>query len=152
MNAKLTALLLTLAAVLGLADAAPAGAASFPPAASGCGTSGPSRRKQKPTVRLPATWTLRATGKLHGVTTGANQVAAATVSIVQAGGRHIGGTDTGHYTCVAPSSGATSLTISSYGRALVRRHRTLSVTVTYRLTNGAGVMNAVHRSAVINAS
>lgn len=142
--------LAVLAAGAFAALAAPAGATSLPPAGSGCGESGPTHSHTRPTASLTSkTLALRYTGRVR-VRLRGNQTAAATVSMFQAGGRRVGGTPRGGYTCTRPGEGAVSLPLNGYGRALVRRHGQLGVRLTLRLVNGSGVRNTVRLSGVIS--
>jgi hypothetical protein len=138
-----------LTTVAGAALAAPAGAATWPPSASGCGQNGPTMSDARPTAALASTTLrLRYTGAVRVLLRG-NQTAAATVSITQAGGRSVGGTASGRYTCTTPGQGIVSLPLNHYGRTLVRRHGVLRVHLTLRLVNGSGVRNTVSLSGVI---
>jgi hypothetical protein len=78
-----------------------------------------------------------------------NQTAAATVSITQAGGRRVGGTATGTYTCTTPRNSVVSLPLNRYGQTLVRRHGRLKVQLTLHLVNGSGVRNTIVLRGVI---
>lgn len=129
--------------------ATPASAADFPPANSGCGESGPTMSDSKPTVRLTsATFRLRDTGRVRIFLRG-NQTAAMRVKISQVGGKRIGGTGPGSYTCATPNAGVVALPINAYGRKLVRRHGRLAVKLTFWLTNGSGVTHTRVWSGVI---
>src|SRR3954453_22466841 len=104
---KLRLALLT--ACAGAMLVAPAHAASPPPANSGCGDSGPTKSEARPTASLASkTLRLRSTGRVRLLVRG-NQTAAATMSITQAGGRRVGGTDSDQYTCTTPGKGIVSL-------------------------------------------
>lgn len=142
-----------LAATGATALAGPAGAASPPPGfPGGCrdfGSAAPTA--DKPTVSLASsTLTLRNKDRVRvRIVVRGNQATQATVSIAQPGGRLVGGTDRGTYTCTFPDSSVVSLPLNSYGRALVRRHRKLSVRLTWQLVNGSGVRNTVRLSGVV---
>ena len=141
--------LVLLAAGAWVVLAAPAGAATWPPADSGCGQSGPTKTQARPTAVLASkTLRLRTTGAVRVYLRG-NQTAAASVSITQAGGRRVGGTAAGGYTCTTPKEGIVALPMNSYGRALVRRHGQLRVRLTLRLVNGSGVRDTVTLSGTI---
>lgn len=138
-----------LAGVLGAALTAHAAAAQSPPARSGCGDDGPTMSATPPTVRLASsTLRLRSTGHVRVHVRG-TQTAAMTVKIAQAGGRRIGGTRPGTYTCATPHDGIVAVPLSGFGRRLVHRHGRLTVKVTFRLTNGSGVTSTRVQSAVI---
>ncbi|WP_205696541.1 hypothetical protein [Conexibacter sp. SYSU D00693] len=140
-------LLFTLGAAGALA--APAAAGSLPPVHSGCGDAGPTQSDTRPTASLASkTLTLRYTGRARMRLIG-NQTAAVTVAITQAGGRRVGGTSEGGYTCSRPEAGLVALPINEYGRRLVRRHGSLRVRLTLHLVNGSGVRNTVRLSGVI---
>lgn len=129
--------------------AAPAGVASVPPTNSGCGQSGPTHSDARPTAALASKMlTLRYTGQVR-VRVRGDQTAAATVAITQAGGRRVGGTPSGRYTCTTPGESIVSLPLNSYGRALVRRHGQLRVQLTLHLVNGSGMRNTVRLAGVI---
>ncbi len=129
--------------------AAPASAADFPPANSGCGDDGPTMSGSTPTVRLTsATLRLRDTGRARIFLRG-NQTAAMTVKVSQVGGKRVGGTMPGSYTCATPNAGVVSVPINAYGRKLVRRHGRLAVKLTFRLINGSGVTHTRVWSGVI---
>jgi len=137
--------------IVGLAGslASPASAADWPPAASGCGEDGPTKSSEPPTLtRISSTLVLRYTGDARMYVRG-TQTAAMTVSIAQAGGRRVGGTPRGGYTCSDPTYSRLALPLNSYGRKLVRRHGRLRVSVVFRIVNGSGVTNTVRSSGVI---
>ena len=81
----------------------------------------------------------------------ANQTAGAIVRLIQRGGRSVGGTASGKYTCTDASVGAetAAVPLNDYGRRLMRRQGSLRVTLRFRLTNGSGVTNTIQRAAVI---
>ena len=118
---------------------------------AGCGEDGPTRSAAKPTVRLPASLGLRTTGSVRMTATDPSQTAGATVQLVQRGGRRVGGTAPGTYTCTDASATVNRIAIplNAYGLRLVRRTGSLVVVVRLRLVNGSGVTNAIERSAVI---
>jgi hypothetical protein len=138
--------------VLGLAFvlAAPA-SADLPPTNSGCGEAGSTKTDVRPNVTFGQSMTLRYTRRARLVLTNANQTAAATVRVVQAGGRRVGGTPAGGYTCISDDQtrSAVAIPINEYGRRLVKRNGRLRVTVTFRIVNGSGVTNTVRGTAVI---
>jgi hypothetical protein len=126
-----------------------ASAAHFPPANAGCGDNGLTQSQHRPTVTLTsATLRLRYTGHARIFLRG-NQTAAMTVKIAQVGGKRVGGTPAGGYTCAIPEAGTVAVPISAYGRKLVRRHGRLAVKMTFRLINGSGVKHIRVWSAVI---
>lgn len=145
MNLRLALLAAGAAGVVG----PPAEAAQLPPANSGCGEYGPTRSDARPTASLSSrTLTLRYTGRVRMAVRG-NQTAAATVSITQAGGRRVGGTQSATYTCTTPGRSVVALPLNSYGRALVRRHGQLRVRLILHLVNGSGVRSTVRLVGVI---
>lgn len=147
MNARLALCVVAAYALLG----ATAGTASVPPVQAGCGAGGLTRSAASPAVALASgALTLRSTGRAGAIVSG-NQVAAATVSIKQAGGRRVGGTAPGTYTCTAPGESVVALPLNRYGRALIDRDRKLLVQLTWRLVNGSGVRSTVRLSGVIHA-
>ncbi len=87
---------------------------------------------------------LRGVGVMRG-----NQTAAMTVKVSQVGGKRVGGTMPGSYTCATPNAGVVSVPINAYGRKLVRRHGRLAVKLTFRLINGSGVTHTRVWSGVI---
>ena len=116
-------------------------APTWPPASSGCGDDGPTMSSSRPTVRLTSTTLrLRDTGRVRIHLRG-NQTAATTVTIAQVGGKRVGGTRAGGYTCTTPRNGIVALPLNAYGRRLVQRHGRLAVKITFRLINGSGVTN-----------
>ncbi len=123
--------------------------APWPPAIAGCGENGSTSSDIRPTVRLTSA-TLRLTPRggvrirLRG-----NQTAAMFVKIAQIGGKRVGGTDRGVYSCTVPGSFISSQRLSDYGRKLVRRHGRLAVKLTFRIINGSGVTNKRVLSGVI---
>ncbi len=124
-------------------------AANWPPANSGCGENGPTMSSDRPTVELASdALGLRDTGRVR-VSLRGNQTAATAVTIAQIGGRRVGGTASGTYTCITPAAGVVSLPLNDYGRRLVRRHGELKVTLAFRLVNGSGVTNTVRRVGVV---
>lgn len=128
---------------------APAGAASVPPANSGCGQSGPTHSDARPTAALASkTLTLRDTSRVRVLVRG-DQTAAVTVAITQAGGRRVGGTASGRYTCTTPGKSIVSLPLNRYGSALVRRHGELRVRLTLHLVNRSGTRNTIRLAGVI---
>ncbi|MEJ7894376.1 MAG: hypothetical protein WKF94_17235 [Solirubrobacteraceae bacterium] len=116
---------------------------------AGCGENGPTKSEEKPTARLPSTMVLRYTGSVRMRVTGTNQIAGATVRLIQRGGRKVGGTASGTYTCIDPAYKTTGAPLTDYGRRLVRRHGSLQVTVVFHLINGSGVTNTIERKATI---
>lgn len=103
----------------------------------------------RPTVRLTSTTLrLRDTGRVRIYVRG-NQTAAMTVNIGQIGGKRVGGTSAGGYTCTTPSNGIVALPLNAYGRKLVQRHGRLAVKITFRLINGSSVTNKRVLSGVI---
>jgi len=129
--------------------AAHASAARSPPATSGCGDNGPTMSDSRPTVRLTsATLRLRDTGRVR-ISVRGSQTAAMTVKIAQAGGKRVGATAAGGYTCTIPTDSVVATPLNAYGRALVRRHGRLVVKITFRLINGSGVTNTRVLSGVI---
>jgi hypothetical protein len=134
---------------LTVALAANASAAEFPPANSGCGDDGPTMSESRPTVRLTsAALRLRDTGRVRIHLRG-NQTASMTVRIAQVGGRRVGGTNPGGYTCTTPRESIVAAPLNAYGRRLVRRHGRLAVKLAFRLINGSGVTNTRVLSGVI---
>lgn len=125
--------------------------ADLPPTNSGCGDAGSTKSAERPTVTLGQSMTLRSTGRARLVLSNANQTAAATVRIAQAGGRRIGGTPSGGYTCISHDQprNVVAIPIKAYGRRLVKRNGKLRVSVTFRIVNGSGVANTVRGTAVI---
>lgn len=152
MRSSKTILIVAALAALASAPAAHAAtgpAATWPPANSGCGEDGPTSSSDRPTVALTSrALRLGDTGRVRAQVRG-DQTAATTVTITQAGGKRVGGTVAGTYTCATPARAVVSLPINDYGRKLVRRHGRLEVTLTFRLVNGSGVQSTVRRSAVI---
>jgi hypothetical protein len=150
------AVALSLLAAGGAAGAAGAGAvathasaADWPPANSGCGDDGPTKSVAEPTVRLTsATLRLRDSGRVRLSVRG-NQTAAMTVKIAQAGGKRVGGTTAGSYTCTTPENSVVAAPLNTYGRTLVQRHGRLAVKITFRLINGSGVRNTRVLSGVV---
>ena len=139
-------------AVVGLAAsagvAAPTSASHLPTANAGCGDDGPTMSPNRPTVRLTsATVRLRVTRARIFVR--GNQTAGMIVKIAQVGGKTVGGTPHGTYTCATPEAGVVSTSLNGYGRKLVRRHGRLAVKLTFRLINGSGVRHNRVWSAVI---
>lgn len=135
--------------VLAGAVAARATAAALPPVNSGCGDDGPTVSDVTPTLRLTsATLRLRDSGRVRVFVRG-TQTAAMTVKIVQVGGKRVGGTSAGGYTCTTPGSSVVALALGAYGRKLVRRHGRLAVKITFRLVNGSGFRNTRVLSGVI---
>jgi hypothetical protein len=131
------------------AFAAQASAAELPPANSGCGDDGPTMSDMKPTVRLTsATLRLRDSGRVRLYVHG-SQTAAMTVKIAQVGGKRVGGTSAGGYTCTTPRNSVLALPLNAYGRKLVRRHGRLAVKIAFRLINGSSVTNTRVLSGVI---
>lgn len=129
--------------------AAPASAAEWPPANAGCGDDGPTMSDNRPTVRLTsATLRLRDSGRVRIYLRG-NQTAAMTVKIAQVGGKQVGGTARGVYSCTTPRNSVVATPLNAYGRKLVRRHGRLAVKLTFRLINGSGVMHKRVLSGVI---
>ena len=137
--------------VLGVTGALvpPASAAGPPASAQGCGEEGLTETRKRPTVTLTsATMRLRETGRARIFLRG-TQTAAMTVKVSQVGGKRIGGTPSGGYTCATPDAGFVAVPITAYGRRLVRRHGRLAVKLTFRLINGSGVRHTRVWSAVI---
>lgn len=121
----------------------------LPPAHSGCGDDGPTKSDSHPTVRLTsATLRLRDSGRVR-ISMRGNQTAAMTVKIAQVGGKRVGGTAAGSYTCTTPRNSVITPSLNAYGRKLVRRHGRLGVKITFRLINGSGVTNKRVLSGVI---
>jgi hypothetical protein len=132
----------------GCAAVAAHASAQSPPARSGCGD-GSTISDRRPTVRLTSTTLrLRDTGHVRIYLRG-NQTAAMTVKIAQVGGKRVGGTTAGTYTCTTPGNGLVAVPLDAYGRKLVRRDGRLPVTLTFRLINGSGVTNKRVLSGVI---
>lgn len=126
-----------------------ASAADVPPANSGCGDDGPTKTDGQPTVRLTsATLRLRDSGRVR-ISVRGNQTAAMTVKIAQVGGKRVGGTAEGSYTCTTPRNSVVAPALNTYGRKLVQRHGRLAVKITFRLINGSGVTNKRVLSGVI---
>lgn len=124
-------------------------AVDLPPANSGCGDDGPTKSDIQPTVRLTsATLRLRDSGRVR-ISVRGSQTAAMTVKIAQVGGKRVGGTSAGSYTCTTPRNSVIAPSLNAYGRKLVRRHGRLAVKVTFRLINGSGVTNKRLLSGVI---
>ena len=72
-----------------------------------------------------------------------------TVKIAQVGGKRVGGTAAGGYTCTTPRNTVIAPSLNAYGRKLVRRHGRLAVKITFRLINGSGVTTKRVLSGVI---
>lgn len=123
--------------------------APWPPANSGCGDDGPTASDIQPTLRLrSATLRLRDSGRVR-ISVRGNQTAAMFVKIAQVGGKRVGGTAAGSYTCTTPRDSVIAPSLNAYGRKLVRRHGRLAVNITFRLINGSGVTNKRVLSGVI---
>lgn len=140
-------------AVVGLAAsagiAAPTSASHLPTTANaGCGDDGLTASPNRPTVRL-TTATVRMRDTRARIFLVGDQTAAMTVKIAQVGGKTVGGTPHGSYTCATRGPGVVSTSLNAYGRALVRRHGRLAVKLTFRLINGSGVRHTRVWSAVI---
>ena len=123
---------------------------SFPPANAGCGAWGMAMTHTPPTVMVTSL-RLRDTGRVRIGVRG-NQTAATTVNIAQVGGKRVGGTLPGRYTCTRRDVNVIStmsVPLNAYGRKLVRRHGRLVVKVTFRLINGSGVTNRLVLSGVM---
>ncbi|MDP1847603.1 MAG: hypothetical protein Q8K79_07420 [Solirubrobacteraceae bacterium] len=123
--------------------------APYPPAHAGCGEGGLTASQNRPTVRLAsATLRLRDTGNVR-IFVRANQSSATKVKIAQVGGKRVGGTVPGSYTCANPEKILVSAPLNNYGRKLVRRHGRLAVKITFRLINGSGITNKRVLSGVV---
>jgi hypothetical protein len=121
----------------------------LPPANAGCGDDGLTKSDSQPSVRLTSTTLrLRDSGRVR-ISVRGTQTAAMTLTIAQAGGKRVGGTSAGGYTCTTPSNGIVALPLNAYGRKLVQRHGRLVVKITFRLINGSGVTNKRVLSGVI---
>jgi hypothetical protein len=122
---------------------------NLPPANAGCGDDGLTTSDSQPSVRLTsATLRLRETRRVRIFVRG-TQTAAMTVTIAQVGGKRVGGTSAGGYTCTTPSNSIVALPLNAYGRKLVQRRGRLAVKITFRLINGSGVTNKRLLSGVI---
>lgn len=140
-------------AVVGLAAsagiAAPTSASHLPTTANtGCGDNGLTASPNRPTVKLTSA-TIRMRGTRARIFLRGNQTAAMTVKISQVGGKKVGGTMHGGYTCATPEPGVVSTPLNAYGRKLVRRHGRLAVKLTFRMINASGVRHNRVWSAVI---
>lgn len=122
--------------------------APWPPANAGCGENGTTKSDIAPTVRLTSA-TLRLTPRGVRIRLRGSQTAAMFVKIAQVGGKRVGGTTAGSYTCTTPRNSVIAPSLSAYGRKLVRRHGRLAVKITFRLINGSGVTNKRVLSGVI---
>lgn len=123
---------------------------TFPPANAGCGAWGMAMTQTPPTVTVTSL-RLRDTGRVRIGVRG-NQTAATTVKIAQVGGKQVGGTLPGTYTCTRRDVNVIStmsVPLNAYGRKLVRRHGRLPVKLTFRLINGSGVKHKRVVSSVI---
>jgi hypothetical protein len=119
-----------------------------PPANAGCGD-GTAKSDIQPTVKLSSA-TLRTTPQRHvHILMRGTQTAGMFVKISQVGGKRVGGTEPGSYTCASPGTFTISIPLSDYGRKIVRRHGRLAVKLTFRLINGSGVTNKRVLSGVI---
>ena len=122
---------------------------AFPPAGSGCGDDGLTQSASRPTLTLTsATLPLRDTGRVRIYIRG-TQTAAMTVKMAQVGGRRVGGTNPGGYTCTTSGTSVVAPALNAYGRKLVARHGRLAVKLTFRLVNGSGVRHTRVWSGVI---
>ncbi len=123
--------------------------AAWPPVNVGCGENGTTKSDIQPTVRLTSA-TLRLTRRGGvGIRLRGNQTAAMFVKIAQVGGKRVGGTAAGSYTCTTPRNSVIAPSLNAYGRKLVRRRGRLRVRITFRLINGTGVTNTRVLSGVI---
>ncbi len=126
-------------AVLLVPHAAARDQGGFPPSNAGCTDAGSTRSATAPTVRLASSrLVLRPTGRVRMVLRG-SQTAAATVTLKQRGGKLVGGTARGGYTCVVAGESTIGIDLNAYGRRLVARNGRLPMTATFRLTNGSDV-------------